>query len=218
MVDASDELRTIVARRHPEFRSREGLTDWFNSGTGRFISPVTLCAEIIETGFFDAAPLDALLKRILSEEYVFEAFGVMMALEGCPQQRKHRDGGALFDETGIDAILPPSTVTLVAPLVDVNADNAPTAIYPGTHHYDQRPEQPPDIPEYPRGSLALWDFRVLHHGCENRTPEPRPVLYMTACRPFWIGHRNFGKGNRKLIAEPQVIEALDRRFVRAERV
>lgn len=210
-----DQVREIVATRHPEFADRATIADWFDNGEGRFISPIVINRALIECGLFDDNPLHDLMVEVLGSRYAIEAFGMMMAGAGCPAQSMHRDGGTLFPEAGVDALLPPTALTVAIPLVEVDDDNAPTAVYCGTHRFTDVEGRQPDIPPLKPGDMLVWDFRVLHHGCANRTEADRPLAYFTACRPFWIDHKNFLEGNRRLLAEADVIGTLGENYSRA---
>ena len=41
------------------------------------------------------------------------------------------------------------------------------------------------------GSCILWDFRLMHGGTPNRSALPRPLLYLTYCRPWFMEYMNF---------------------------
>ena len=41
------------------------------------------------------------------------------------------------------------------------------------------------------GSCMLWDFRLMHGGTPNRSALPRPLLYLTYCRPWFVEYMNF---------------------------
>lgn len=211
-----DRVRNLIAAQHPEFADKASLADLFDNGEGRFIAPVTITRTLMESGLFDCVALDAVLVSALGKGFVHEAFGMMMVEPGAPAQPGHRDGGLLFPELGVDRVLPPSSVTVAIPLVDIGPDNAPTAFRPGSHRFGEAEEQAdPVVPEVTLGSAVLWDFRVLHHGCANTTAHARPLAYFTASRPFWFDHRNFGAGNRRLVADADVIGSLGERYVRA---
>ncbi|MCP5397061.1 MAG: phytanoyl-CoA dioxygenase family protein [Sphingomonadaceae bacterium] len=213
-----EQVAMLVSAAHPEFADKASLTDLFDNGKGRFIAPITISVELLETGVLAHPVLEQVLEDTLGPGFLIEAFGMLMAEAGCPAQEPHRDGGLLFPETGLDRLLPPASVTVAIPLVDVGAENGPTAFRPGSHRFDEAAEQAePVVPLIPLGSAAIWDFRVLHHGCANRSEAPRPVLYLTASRPFWFDHKNFGEGNRRLVADADVIADLGARFARAER-
>ena len=61
------------------------------------------------------------------------------------------------------------------------------------------------------GSCMLWDFRLLHGGTPNRGTLPRPLLYLTYCRPWFLEHLNFNKRNpkqRPLLAKQNFLSGL----------
>lgn len=216
--DTIDAVRELVLRQHPEFSRPELLEDYLGRKGERFIAPVKLSLRIEASGLLASPTLEALCQALLGEDFVYEAFGILMVHPGAAAQNPHRDGGILFGDSGIDKILPPSALTVVIPLVDVDRDCAPTGFAPGSHRTlvpDNHPELSPMILR--QGDLAVWDYRVIHGGLANATDRDRPALYLTACRPFWVDHKNFVDAARaKLIGEPAVIERLGPRFVRAQ--
>ena len=58
----------------------------------------------------------------------------------------------------------------------------------------------------------LWDFRLMHGGTSNRGTVPRPLLYLTYCRPWFVEHLNFNtKGNPKqkpLLVHKEILAGL----------
>jgi hypothetical protein len=211
-----DDARRVVSAQHPEFGNPDELEDYLGDKHARFIAPVAITPALVDTGIFASRALEAVCEEMLSDAFVYEAFGVMVARPGAPAQEPHRDGGILFPDAAIDAILPPSALTLVIPLVDVTLDNGPTAAAPGSHRL-QAGSSSAELVAMPvqRGDAAIWDFRTLHAGLANRTAEPRPVLYFTACRPFWTDPVNFRENARaRLVGDPATMAALGPRFVR----
>ena len=217
--DASkvDQLRALVERQHPEFVDPSSLHDYLGKKKERVLAPVHITREMYDSGLLRSAPLDAICRVMLGEDYVYEAFGVIWVQPGAPAQKPHRDGGALFAESGLDRVLPPSAMTVAVPLVDVDLDLAPTGAAPGSHRLAQGAEVGELQPiELARGDAAIWDFRTFHGGLANLTDRPRPALYFTVCRPFWIDHLNFRKDARvRLVGEPEVLAELGPSFIRA---
>lgn len=213
-----DRLREVVLSQHPEFTDPAALRDYLGTRGERFIAPVTVTNAVRSAGVLDSPALEELCGTLLGEDFVYEAFGILMVYPGVKAQGAHRDGAALFPETGLDRILPPSALTIAIPLVDVDADFAPTGVAVGSHRVLADTEDVRLEPvELRRGDMAVWDFRVVHSGLANRTDRSRPALYLTACRPFWIDHRNFVQTARaKLVAHPELLPELGPRFVRAE--
>jgi len=211
-----DALAATVAAQHAEFTDPDGLDDYLGDKHERFIAPVALTTAIRDSGLCSSEPLNALYSAMLGEDYVYEAFGMLMVRPGAPPQGPHRDGGLLFPETGVDRILPPSALTVAIPLVDVTADYAPTGAVPGSHRHQAAADPAELIPvTLCRGDAAIWDFRTNHAGLANRTDRPRPALYFTVCRPYWVDHKNFHANARaKLVGDPAVFAELGPRFIR----
>ena len=211
-----DSLAATVAAQHPEFSDLDRLDDYLGDKHERFIAPVGLTSAICNSGLCPDDRLDALYAAMLGDDYVFEAFGMLMVHPGAPPQGPHRDGGLLFPETGVDRILPPSALTVAIPLVDVTADYAPTGAVPGSHRHQAASDPSELIPiELNRGDAAVWDFRTNHAGLANRTHRARPALYFTVCRPYWVDHKNFHANARaKLVGDPAVFAELGPRFIR----
>lgn len=212
-----DSLRDAVMARHPEFADKSRLTDFQDNGEGRFIAPVAISRGVVDSGLLNNPALAALAAGALGEDWVVDAFGMLMAFPGCGEQKPHRDGEPLFPDAPLGAILPPFALTVLYPLVDVAADSGATAFQPGTHRYDAKmAAAPPSTTCVTRGSFLVWDFETLHWGLPNASDRPRPALYLTLCRPFWMDTANFGGSSRvRLAVDEDVVPLLDRRFARA---
>jgi hypothetical protein len=214
-----EHLGRAILEAHPDIADGSVLADRKNTGRGRFHAPVTVTAEVLDSGLFDAPLLTDLLHTVLGADYVIDSFGVLMAQPGAAEQHVHRDGGMLFPGTGLDRLLPPVALTVAIPLVDVGMQNAPTAVILGSHRQpDAEPSGESHAPEVPLGSFYVWDYRTLHYGLAHRGNEPRPVIFITPCRPYWSDPINFADGLRRLLASESVTDRLDQRFVRAVRV
>ena len=220
------QLLAHLKRDYPASVGAADLGDHLKVGSRRFITPIRFAAPF-DCGDIAGHPLlTGLLDGILGANWVFEAFGVICSTPGAKAQHIHRDGGLLFPEVGIDKVLPATAVTVMIPLVDLDEISGGTMFWPGTQRLFQTDAEASDpaegvAPVVPAGGLALWDFRVRHSGLPNRGDAARPLLYFTACRPFWIDHLNFVPGrNAKLLASREALDALDEglraRFVRAE--
>lgn len=220
------ELLAHLKREYPASVGAAPPDDHFKVGNRRFITPIRFAAPF-DCGDIAGHPLlGGLLNGILGAGWVFEAFGVTCSMPGAEAQHIHRDGGVLFPESGIDKVLPASAVTIMIPLVDMDEVSGSTMFWPGTHRMvlkqgEDAGQVEAVTPVIPAGGLALWDFRVRHGGRPNLGSEPRPLLYFTACRPYWIDHLNFVPGqNAKLVAARDALDSLDAglraRFIRAE--
>jgi len=191
----------------------------FEVGKLRFHAPLRFEAPFDCSDIIAHPVLEELLSALLGDEFVFESFGVITSLPGADEQHTHCDGGSLFPETGIDRIAPPAAVTVAIPMIDADAVSGSTRFWLGSHRSGSADGNGTE-PTIPVGSLAIWDYRVYHAGLPNRGKVPRPYLYLTVCRPFWIDHKNFADGrNAKLLASQSAVNNLSRkdraRFVRA---
>lgn len=216
------QLRRDLEQEYPSYIGLGKPADFLEVGNRRFVSPLRYaepfdCKEIVANQI-----LDKFLSNILGDSFVYEAYGVTTSLAGASEQNMHRDGGVLFGETGLDQILPPSAVTIVIPLVDMDSTSGSTTFWPGTHRFREAASDVSPIAEdIPVGSMAIWDFRIQHAGQANHGSIARPLLYFTACRPFWLDHKNFVEGrNAKLLASKKSLDRLEdklrKRFSRAK--
>jgi Phytanoyl-CoA dioxygenase (PhyH) len=136
--------------------------------------------------------LVSVLKAACEDDLVLGAYGVVCSLPAAPRQPIHQDGADLFRQAALNRLLPIVAVTVGIPLVEMNEINGTTALWPRSHRDDTLVST--EIAEEPlvrEGSCALWDYRLRHGGTPNRSAAPRPLLYMTYCRPWFVDHKNY---------------------------
>src|SRR5262249_1141000 len=153
-------------------------------------------------------------------DFILGAYGVVCSLPGAPSQHIHQDGGDLFPQAALNRMLPLAAATVGIPLVEMNEINGTTALWLGSHRDETRAEtENGEEPLLREGSCVLWDYRLRHCGTPNRSAVPRPLLYMTYCRPWFMDHKNYWKqapvraARRFLVDLP---EDLRRLLVRAQ--
>ena len=112
----------------------------------------------------------------------------------------------------------PVTVNTILALSDFTADNGATRLLPGSHHWPAEKvayevaeagrvthlpatnpkgygaEWTPVIAEAPKGSLIMYDSRLLHGGGANVTNEPRPSIISPFCLGWVRQFDNFAYG------------------------
>lgn len=161
-------------------------------GGRRFLVTVNLEPPFDDPQLFANPYLLPILGAALDENFVVDAFGVVCALPSAPAQHVHNDGGDLFQRPDFDRLLPATAITVAIPLLEMNEVNGTTALWLGSHRDKNRALNEKSIePVVREGSCMLWDFRLKHSGTPNRGPLPRPLLYLTYCRPWFIDHVNF---------------------------
>ena len=189
-----------IAALHREFDSRyrryyqdNELDDTLEVGNRRYMIPVELAGPFADPEIYANPAVVAVARLALDLDAVLESCGAVIALSESRQQHIHRDGPVLFD-SAISAMLPAHALTFVLPLIDMNEEHGTTALWPGSHRWRQRDDSaPPIAPEVPVGSCMIWDFRLYHGGTPNRSAAPRPILYSTYARRWYLDPRNFEK-------------------------
>ena len=207
-------LLAQLREAYPEtLGSGDAPADHIEVGAERFAFPLPVAAPFdIEDLLFDPA-LTGLLDTILGDGWVFESLGVVIAKPNATDLRVHRDGNWLFGGTGIDKILPPVALTVAFPLMDFDEVVGRTAFIPRSQREFEILKDPALFvsADQPAGCCCLWDFRIVHRAEQNRSGKVRAMIYATVCRPFFIDHENFRKGNSKVVASRATLERLEKR-------
>jgi ectoine hydroxylase-related dioxygenase (phytanoyl-CoA dioxygenase family) len=191
--------RQAFAAEYAQFCSER--EDVARVGGVRFMITVHFKPPFDDPRLFANPYLLPVLSAALDENFVVGAFGVVCALPSAPAQHVHNDGGYLFQRPDIDRLLPAVAITVAVPLLEMNSVNGTTALWPGSHHdkkfYNQSEPLGEGIePVVREGSCLLWDFRLKHGGTPNRGSLPRPLLYLTYCRPWFVDHINYNNWMR----------------------
>ena len=173
--------------------------DALRVGDRRLIITINLEPPFNDPQLFANPYLLPVLEAALDDGFVLGAFGIVCSLASAPAQHRHADGGFLFPRSGIDMLLPASAITVGIPLLEMNDVHGTTALWLGSHRDASRVpnecEEEGIKPIVREGSCMLWDFRLSHGGTPNRSALPRPLLYLTYCRPWFLDHLNYGKSN-----------------------
>jgi ectoine hydroxylase-related dioxygenase (phytanoyl-CoA dioxygenase family) len=169
--------------------------DVLNVGDRRLLITIRLEPPFDTPQLFANPYLLPVVSAALDDRFVLGAFGVVCSLPSAPAQHKHNDGGNLFPQSGLNGVLPAAAITVGIPLLAMNESHGTTALWLGSH---RGPVEDVAIePVVREGSCLLWDFRLLHSGTPNRSALPRPLLYLTYCRPWFVEYMNFNKKNPK---------------------
>lgn len=192
--------RAAFARGYARYLDGVAPADALGVGDQRLMIGLDLEPPLGDPRMFANPWLLPLLGSALDEDFVVDSCGVVCSLPFAPAQHRHTDGAPLFPRSGIDPMLPASAITVIIPLLEMNELHGTTALWLGTHRGESRaPKEVPVVPVepvVPEGSCVLWDYRLKHGGTPNRSPLPRPLLYLTYCRPWWIDHLNFSTQKR----------------------
>lgn len=206
-----DHVAPVVKLRalHNEFNSRYSgylrdveQPDSLKVGGRRFRIPIELMGGFADPDIYGNPTVVAVMRALMGDDAILEAFGAVVSLAGAKAQHVHRDGPFLF-EASISPLLPCHAVTFALPLVDMNDEHGTTGLWPGSHRTREQPAgAPPLIPPIPIGSCVLWDFRLFHCGMPNRSSRHRPIIYGTYARSWYRDPTGFTRREQIRLAYP----------------
>ncbi len=198
---------SLVDRAHREWQERFGDLDLaamtervarpgpnrlYEVGDARFEVAVEMTGGFADPRLFGNRILRGLMRALLGPAVRLNSFTVVVSHPGAPAQHVHRDHGHLFEQW--DTVLPVYGVNVAVPIIDVNREMGPTAVWPGSHRQQaSQPTGTPEVAAFRRGDVMLIDYRTMHAGMSNRSSKPRPVLYMVYARTWFfdeINHMN----------------------------
>ena len=143
------------------------------------------------------------------------------ALPGGTRQPVHPDIGQLWPQ--LEHPTPPYALVVNVPVVDMDAHNGSTELWPGTHLdttfsiHDgsaripqdvldrRRVVEPPLQPSVRCGSVVIRDIRMWHAGMPNHVQQPRPMIAMMHVCGWWASDPiTFPKGTEEFFAHPDL--------------
>lgn len=189
----------IIAQAHEAFNQAyshylDGSTheDALKVGDRRLLITLRLEQPFDDPRLFANPYLLPVLNAALDDGFVIGAFGVVCSLPSAPAQQQHDDGGILFPQSPLNGLLPSAAITVGLPLLEMNEVHGTTALWLGSHRDASIALKEAAIePVVREGSCMLWDFRLKHGGTPNRGALPRPLMYLTYCRPWFVEYLNF---------------------------
>lgn len=195
-------IRAEVLRRHEsgELRRRGLVRDI----GGRYTAVLPVEGPLLDSRLYAPPRLRRLLPAFLGPDYRLGSLEIVIAEPGSTSQYQHIDGPIRFDRAfgggrqgfrGDLSKLPPYALALAAPLCDVDEENGPTALWPGSHRAALRHPLPSERAirsEFrerrmtgPFGRSYLYDYRTFHRGTPNLSREPRPLLMLVFVREWY---------------------------------
>ncbi|TAJ88713.1 MAG: hypothetical protein EPO10_25655 [Reyranella sp.] len=191
----------FLERYKDQIRDKE-TADSLEVGARRFMIPLQFSGGLGAAQVFANPYVIALVRMILDDEAIIEAFGAILSLSGAEKQHIHHDGPILFNSE-ISRLLPAYAMTFALPLIEMNETTGTTALWPGSHRRGGHEGAEPEQPTIPPGSGVMWDFRTYHSGMANRSDQVRPMVYATYARRWYQDPVNFRKETlQRLVFEP----------------
>lgn len=202
----------LIARLHEaygaaytDYHHDREFSDALAVGDKRTMITIAVDGPFNDPALYANPTMFPVIRKLLGGDVILGSFVSVTSLPGSLDQTAHLDMPLLFEAEQMSPELPSYSLTLVIPLVDMNATNGTTAFYPGSHRViaEAPPDMPPVAPEVPVGAALLFDARVWHGGTPNRSAAPRPVLYNTYQRSWFRDTVNF------LSQSPLVMDAAE---------
>lgn len=174
------------------------FTEICHRSKGRFdmqLRPGFAPVPVTDVRVQENAPWLPIVRALLGSTAKHLFTGAVVSAPGSDPQQPHMDGGHLFGLNEPDSLMCPAhCLNVFVPLVPVSMENGPTEFWPGTQRLTgQRPstDGPSIAPELGLGTIAMFDYRVLHRGLPNHSSSARPVMYVTYARPWFLDVENF---------------------------
>jgi ectoine hydroxylase-related dioxygenase (phytanoyl-CoA dioxygenase family) len=165
-------------------------------GHHRFEVTLSMSGELGLASTYACEPLMRLLEAWLDSRIVLNSCTVVASHPGAASQHIHRDTGLLFENDARWVSIPAYAVSVAFPLIDVDMETGPTALWPGSHHWGpKRWIKESDVmvaPTLKRGDCLVSDYRLIHGGLPNVSDRVRPNLYLVYARPWFsddVNHR-----------------------------
>ena len=222
------EVRREVLRRHDsgELRARGLVRDI----GGRYAAVLPFEGPFLDPKFYANRPLIEMLSSLLGADYCIGSLEAVVSMPLSNRQHQHIDGPIRFDRSiarkkrgypGDLSDLPPYAVTLCVPLCDVDEENGPTALWPGSHRTALRARPPGEsaiLRGFPEehmvgefGRSFLFDFRTFHGGMPNLSREPRPLLMFVFTRS-WYRDPNLVEVFPSVVIAPRNLKRIPDRY------
>ncbi|MBI3564988.1 MAG: phytanoyl-CoA dioxygenase family protein [Elusimicrobia bacterium] len=223
-----ERVRASVLRRlrSGELRRRGLVRDI----AGRYAAVVPFEGPLLDPAFYGSPRLHAMLGGLLGAHYCIGSLEAVVAEPGAVGQHQHIDGPIRLDRTVGGrkrayprdlSDLPPYAVTLSIPLCDIDEENGPTAIWPGSHRaaLSARPPSeaavarrwPVERMTGPFGQSFFFDYRVYHGGTPNWSREARAVLMFVFTRT-WYRDPNLNEVHPRLVVSPRGLARVPERL------
>lgn len=163
-----------------------------NRGANRYQMHVPFAAPFTDERVITSPFVLPIIDALIGDDCICHYFASDTPLPGSEYQDAHADIFPIFPETTM--IMPPYSIVVNVPLVDVHEDNGPLEIWPGgTHHYVAKREDIPAIAALmhservlmPAGSILIRDSRMWHRGTPNRSNTARPNFALIYSR-YWL--------------------------------
>lgn len=190
-------LNDSFLKKYSQYLKDKNHKDALQVGDKRFQVSLKIEAPFNSQKIYANPLVMPIMKVLLGENCIINAFGSVVSLPGSKLQNTHYDHQFLFEDDEIDPMLPSYAITAIIPLVDITEETGATAMMSKSHRLssDLKPEYGSEAlyPYTSTGSVILMDFKLRHAGQPNLSDQPRPIMYNIYSRPWFRDCENYGK-------------------------
>lgn len=159
-------------------------------GHSRYYVTFPFSAPFNDPFIYENPDILAIVEILAGKDFVLCQLASDTPVLGSDFQEIHRDCPPLFPEWGKET--PMFQLALNFPLVDVNEDNGPLEIIPGTHIMSRQEglklykegKLNMEAVSLQMGDVMIRDVRTLHRGTPNHTRTPRPMVVLGYSRSW----------------------------------
>jgi hypothetical protein len=162
-------------------------------GGGRFEITIAMDGPFGRPQLFANLMLCRFLSGRIGGDMRLSSFTTVVSHPGSALQHIHRDAPFLFPSEDPARPMPIYAINCAVPLIDVDMQTGPTAIWLGSHRWPGDvvpPVQEAACVPFERGDCLLVDYRTLHTGIPNNGTRARPILYMAYARTWFFDETN----------------------------
>jgi hypothetical protein len=193
-----DSLREAYLARIQPYTTAEYLEKHYKQvGHLRYQLQIDMTTPFNNPIIYAHPQLLAFIHLLLGDDCKLDSFGSIISLPEAKMQHLHADHPPLFAENeALCTQMPTYAITLAIPLIDIDLQCGTTAFWLGTHKQVFQPNSATfntadaSYPVPKRGSVYLWDYRLMHLGTPNSSLSPRPLLYLAYSRNWFYDSIN----------------------------
>lgn len=151
----------------------------------------------------------SLIHRFIGPKVIIGEMGAIISHPGSKPQYEHRDSTFLYGGIPDEINLPPHSLNIIIPLMDVPFERGPTEYWRGSHRRPDSPAvkmNPPQRMPLKAGTVFMLDGRLLHRGGANNSDVVRPAVYIDYQRPWYLERSGYDDKPQVRVTERMIAQ------------